>query len=353
MFSIRILDEGIDIVKCDSIFITNITDNTSEKRTVQRMCRANRLDEDNPCKIANIFIWTDDNNKICNMLNYLKLEDPTFSSKIRSITVDYDTACNKREIEKENTILNKLYFNTKCVTLSELFEIKFKIWNDLTIEQEGLFKNKDVTNHETYGEIKIGFWQDNQKQKWSKNKMTEIEKIKFLENIHFKKWTEEEKKEEKKEIPQNILFKIWNDLTIERGELLKKLDIVDDETYGEIKIGFWQDRHKTKWSKNKMTEIEKIKFLENTYFKKWTEEEKKEKKEIPQDILFKIWNDLTIERGELLKYLDIVDDKTYGEINIGSWQNRHKTKWSKNKMKENEKVKFLENTYFKKWTEEN
>ena len=59
MFSIRILDEGIDIVKCDSIFIT---DNTSEKRIVQRMCRATRLDEDNPCRIANVFLWTDDNN---------------------------------------------------------------------------------------------------------------------------------------------------------------------------------------------------------------------------------------------------------------------------------------------------
>ena len=345
MFSIRILDEGIDIVKCDSIFITNITDNTSEKRTVQRMCRANRLDEDNPCKIANIFLWTDDNNKICNMLNYLKLEDPTFSSKIRSITVDYDTAGTKREIEKENTILNKLYFNTKCVTLSELFEIKFEIWDDLTIERGELVKKRDIINHETYGEIKIGFWQDNQKQKWNKNQMTADEKIKFLANPHFKKWTQKEKKE----IPQNILFKIWDDLTIERGELLKKLDIVDDETYGEIKIGSWQDKQKQKWNKNKMKENEKVKFLANPHFKKWTQEEKKE---IPQDILFKIWNDLTIERGELLKRKDVIDHEIYGEINIGAWQYTQKQKWNKNKMTEIEKIKFLENIHFKKWTEE-
>ena len=348
MFSIRILDEGIDIVKCDSIFITNITDNTSEKRTVQRMCRANRLDEDNPCKIANIFIWTDDNNKICNMLNYLKLEDPTFSSKIRSITVDYDTAGNKREIEKKITFLNKLYFDTKCVTLSELFEIKFKIWNDLTIEHEGLFKKRDIINHETYGEINIGSWQHTQKQKWNKNVMTENQKIKFLANIHFKEWTEEEKKE-KKEIPQNILFKIWNDLTIERGELLKKLDIVDDETYGEINIGSWQHTQKQKWNKNQMTENEKIKFLANPHFKKWTEGETKK---IPQDILFKIWNDLTIEQEGLFKKLDIVDDETYGEIKIGYWQDTKKKKWKKNQMKEIEKIKFLANPHFKKWTKE-
>jgi hypothetical protein len=33
-------------------------------------------------------------------------------------------------------------------------------------------------------------WQDTQKQKWNKNVMTETEKIKFLANPHFKKWTQ-------------------------------------------------------------------------------------------------------------------------------------------------------------------
>jgi superfamily II DNA or RNA helicase len=320
MFSIRILDEGIDIVKCDSIFITNITDNTSEKRTVQRMCRANRLNEDNRCKIANIFIWTDDNNKICNMLNYLKLEDPTFSSKIRSITVDYDSAGNKREIEKENTILNKLYFNTKCVTLSELSEIKFKIWDDLTIEQEGLLKKREIINHETYGEIKIGIWQDNQKQKWNKNKMTENEKIKFLGNPYFKEWIKKEKKENKK-IPQETLFQLWNVLTIKRGELIKKTEVINHENYGQINIGKWQSTQKQKWTKNQMTENEKIKFLANPYFKAWTEQEKKK---IPQETLFQLWNDLTIKREELIKQTEVINHENYGQIDIGKWQYRKK-----------------------------
>ena len=348
MFSIRILDEGIDIVKCDSIFITNITDNTSEKRTVQRMCRANRLNEDNPCKIANIFIWTDDKNKICNMLNYLKLEDPTFSSKIRSITVDYDTAGTKREIEKENTILNKLYFNTKCVTLSELFEIKFEIWNSLTIERGELVKKREIINHETYGEINIGLWQHSQKQKWNKNQMTEIEKIKFLANPHFKQWTEEENKR----IPQDIKFKIWNNLTIEENRLVKDKEVINDETYGEINIGIWQDTQKRKWNKNQMTENEKIKFLANIHFKEWTKQEKKEKKKIPQETLFQLWNDLTIKREELIKQTEVINHENYGQINIGKWQNTQKQKWNKNQIKEIEKIKFLGNPYFKAWTEQ-
>ena len=44
------------------------------------------------------------------MLNYLKQEDPTFASKIRSITLNYDTGNTKREIEKQMNVLNKQYF---------------------------------------------------------------------------------------------------------------------------------------------------------------------------------------------------------------------------------------------------
>ena len=57
ILSIRILDEGIDIVKCDSIFITFISDCSNEIRYLQRICRANRIDPNNIHKKASIFIW--------------------------------------------------------------------------------------------------------------------------------------------------------------------------------------------------------------------------------------------------------------------------------------------------------
>ena len=355
MFSIRILDEGIDIVKCDSIFITNVNEQTSEKRTVQRICRANRLDNDKPCKIANVFIWTDDNSKICNMLNYLKQEDPIFASKIKSITVNYDSASNKKEIEQQTTILNKQYFNTKCVTLEELFNIKFEIWNNLTIKRGKLLKKLEVIDDANYSKINLGRWQDTQKQKWNKDQMPKTQEVQFLANPYFKAWTEIEKKI----ISQEVKFEIWNRLTIERGNLLKKLDIINDDKYGTIKLGMWQYYQKQKWTKNRMSKDEKNLFLANIHFKAWTEQEKKEKKEkketkrIPQENLFKIWNRLTIERGNLLKKLDIINDDKYGTIKLGSWQHNQKQKWNKHKMKETEKAKFLANPYFKEWTQKN
>ena len=67
IFSIRVLDEGIDIACCDSVFITNLNDNALN--LLQRISRCNRIDEDNKDKIANIFIWTDKTDKLNKMLD--------------------------------------------------------------------------------------------------------------------------------------------------------------------------------------------------------------------------------------------------------------------------------------------
>jgi superfamily II DNA or RNA helicase len=53
LFSVRILDECVDIPSCDSIFITYPT--KSKIRTIQRMSRATRLNPLNKYKKANVF----------------------------------------------------------------------------------------------------------------------------------------------------------------------------------------------------------------------------------------------------------------------------------------------------------
>ena len=49
--SIRILDEGIDIKSCDSIFLANISESSNIIIILQRICRGNRLDPQNKNKI--------------------------------------------------------------------------------------------------------------------------------------------------------------------------------------------------------------------------------------------------------------------------------------------------------------
>ena len=72
--SIRILNEGIDIPNCDSVFIGNVGTYSSDITMVQRMCRANRLLKRNPNKVAYCFLWTDDLNKIVNSSEFYSNE---------------------------------------------------------------------------------------------------------------------------------------------------------------------------------------------------------------------------------------------------------------------------------------
>ena len=56
--NVHILDEGIDIPECDSIYLTH--PNNNPVNIIQRISRANRLDNNNINKIAKIFIWSKD-----------------------------------------------------------------------------------------------------------------------------------------------------------------------------------------------------------------------------------------------------------------------------------------------------
>jgi superfamily II DNA or RNA helicase len=79
LFSVRILDEGIDIPSCDSIFITYPSKN--KIRTIQRLNRCTRIDKANPFKIGNIFLWCDEYDEILGTLCELKEYDPFFGDK--------------------------------------------------------------------------------------------------------------------------------------------------------------------------------------------------------------------------------------------------------------------------------
>jgi superfamily II DNA or RNA helicase len=54
--NVHILDEGIDIPECDSIYLTHPNNNVIS--IIQRISRANRLDKNNTNKIAKIFVWS-------------------------------------------------------------------------------------------------------------------------------------------------------------------------------------------------------------------------------------------------------------------------------------------------------
>jgi hypothetical protein len=108
IFSIHVLDEGIDIAPCDSIFITNLNDNPLN--LIQRISRCNRIDINNKNKIANVFIWTDKYDKLNNMLNNKFL----IIKKSPEINVIHDK--NYMKNKNATSIISKYYdiFKNMC-----------------------------------------------------------------------------------------------------------------------------------------------------------------------------------------------------------------------------------------------
>jgi superfamily II DNA or RNA helicase/phage anti-repressor protein len=65
--NVHILDEGIDIPECDSVYLTH--PNNNPINLIQRISRANRLDKNNKEKIAKVFVWNKDKLKLENIMN--------------------------------------------------------------------------------------------------------------------------------------------------------------------------------------------------------------------------------------------------------------------------------------------
>lgn len=186
ILSIRILDEGVDIIKCDSIFLTYIGDINNDIRNLQRICRANRLDSNNLNKKASIFIWSEDENKMINTLQMLKINDVNLNKKIRINNNNYGTY--KKKIEKEvnldEYINNDLFdfININCLTEDEIWENKKNLLFEFCNEH-----NRCIEEHEIYKNNKIGYWYKAQKNKIINN--FELHKNlyeKLIENIYVK-----------------------------------------------------------------------------------------------------------------------------------------------------------------------
>lgn len=168
ILSVRILDEGIDIPKCDSIFITHIGNVSNDIRNTQRILRANRLDNNNKNKIANIFIWCDDSNKSINTIKLLKNNDIKFNKKV-IINNDNYGYYNKNNINNNEIIIKKNndiieFININCYTEDEIEDIKIELLINFFNENKRI-----ITENEIYKNYNLGNWYYSQLKKIKNN----------------------------------------------------------------------------------------------------------------------------------------------------------------------------------------
>jgi superfamily II DNA or RNA helicase len=190
LLNIHILDEGIDIPECDSVFIVQPNDNIIN--LVQRMCRCNRITKyKTKC---NMILWCGEK-KINKILDYLQektnneITNKIFKFDINNkkiINVTYKSCKKVNNNDYNNDFIYKnnelIYENNKSILLKKhsnidqkfinTFFAKFKIGSELDFD----IKDKDVAEY-------LGITLDNVRRrlqnKYSKTKKF-IEKVDFI-----------------------------------------------------------------------------------------------------------------------------------------------------------------------------
>lgn len=177
--SVAILDECIDIPKCDSIFISYLSE--SKIRNIQRLCRAIRNDKSNIHKIAKVFLWCEEYHEISIFISQLKEFDENFTEKkVCIMNVDE----NKGGIlERNKKDYEGLYKNLDNIIISiRKFGYGIDSWKKNLEELKEFIKiKKPLSKSENMDEKKIGKWLEAQvfDFKHSKNimKLNEIQEL--------------------------------------------------------------------------------------------------------------------------------------------------------------------------------
>ena len=133
--NVHVLDEGIDIPKCDAVYVTNPNNNIIN--LIQRISRCNRLDKDDPEKKANVLLWAKNNDKIQKITSYIEqtmniiIAKPTDNKSITS-KISNDATFKEISIPKD---------------FIDIFFTKYKIGRELEfdIEDSKIAKYLNIT----------------------------------------------------------------------------------------------------------------------------------------------------------------------------------------------------------------
>ena len=239
LFNIKILNECIDIPACDCIYISYPP--TNKITTIQRISRATRIDNNNPFKIANIFIWCEEYDDILETLSSIKEYDIFFNHKIKINALDF------YHNKDDNNI--KLIINDKVLLSNYILGVKeFKQYT--WIEKLNIVKNYIKDNNKLPSSTdkdknikSLGSWVSRQKINYDK-------KQEIMKN-------EDIRKEWENFIEQNyILFKsndeIWYDKFQELKNYIKdnnKLPSQYDKDKNIKSLGSWVSDQKTNYDK--------------------------------------------------------------------------------------------------------
>ena len=161
LLNVQILNEGIDIPECDSVFITKPSENIIN--LVQRMCRCNRIQPNK--NFCYIYLWCD--NKIVSKINnYLDAIDNLFHNKIEyynTINNTLNNTINNNSNIKITDIIKTTTNSTNFITefyniIKENYTEKY---NEFLIDSEILREILQINNRRIFNDtIKRSYIKD-------------------------------------------------------------------------------------------------------------------------------------------------------------------------------------------------
>lgn len=158
IFSIRVLDEAIDIASCDSIYISYSSE--ALVRNVQRVFRCNRIDKNNPNKIGHVYVYCDEYRHILNVFASLKEYDSIFVDKIEIMNMKLNET---KEIKRCNTGKNKILIDNFLINVKEFVVNNF---DEMLIKASNYFdENQRVLTCKGEEFNKLFNWVHNQKKR--------------------------------------------------------------------------------------------------------------------------------------------------------------------------------------------
>jgi superfamily II DNA or RNA helicase len=263
LFNIRILNECIDIPKCDSIYISYPPKN--KITTIQRINRATRIDKNNPYKIANIYIWCNEYEEILETLSSIKEYDILFKDKVKINSIDF--------------------FNNKTENDFKILQDDIKICNDYIIRIK---------------EYKQYTWEDKLKiiQEYiirEGKRPSSRDKNKTISS--YARWIcrQEQKYKEHKQLMKNEnIRKIWEDFIKDNKELFNSNEEIWLNRFNLIKI-YIKENKKLPSRDNKNKEIKSYGIFINHNMTNY----KNNQKNMKNENIRRIWEEFVKDNKEL------------------------------------------------------
>jgi superfamily II DNA or RNA helicase len=312
LFSVRILDECIDIPSCDSIYITYPSQ--SKIRTIQRLSRCIRLDKTNKFKIGNIIIWCNEYDDILETLSGIKEYDLFFKDKIMiNQTNFFGDSIGDTFTDDVKLIKNYLVGIKEFKQLS--WSDKLKQVEDYIIANDQrpstIDKNTDIKQ--------LGEWIGHQQKNYKKNEQ-------IMKDERRKSWSEFIEKYKK-------YFLSYNEIWYNKLKLVEDYIIANDQRPSAIdkntdikQLGTWIGDQKQNYKKNDHI------MKDETIRKSWTEFIEKYKK------YFLSNNEIWYNNLKLVEDYIIANDKRPSSIDkntdikqLGVWIGHQQKNYKNNK----------------------